>query len=404
MSTYKFIVFGAMMMFCCPLISEAQKKQTLGGKAQQVVIEATPGKYSRGWIVKGNGSTKTFLDTTGKSIDMPANAVVYKIANLEKEYTKMQRDIRSKDEDKTSEYSNIFQWGYDRQLYEAVDQLAEKVLKRNPANPDPRAENAKDWAKQQLDTMKKTMSETSASGEFSIEDVQKIRFALLSPKAFGDTNPQIAFKNNVVTRFLKDMSEMGQFQSKEEQQAFRKLSPLEQALTMKKLTGNKYQADINIGKDPQLILDFKTTIQPMLSRSCAQANCHGGDTPKLQLTAKASTLPQLYYNYYAIDTFSSTQGTNQGDVIDHANPTTDSLLINYLLPSNLAPKKLAHTPTIPAAIKTKDDPRYAPLVKWLDAQPIYPIDELMSEKGATMVDDATSGGETTPETQPARAR
>jgi plasmid maintenance system killer protein len=317
----------------------------------------------------------------------------------------MQRDIRSKDEDKTSEYSNIFQWGYDRQLYEAVDLLAEKVLKRNPANPDPRAQNAKDWAKQQLDAMKKTMSETSASGEFSMDDVQKIRFALLSRKAFGDNNPQIAFKNNAVTRFLKDMSESGQYQSKEEQQAFRKLSTLEQALVIKKLTGNKYQPDINIGKDPQLILDFKADIQPMLSRSCAQANCHGGDTPKLQLTAKASTLPQVYYNYYTIDTFRSTQETNPGNVIDHANPATDSLLINYLLPSNLAPKKLAHTPTIPAALKTKEDPRYAPLVKWLDAQPIYPIDQLMSDKGATMVEDEeTSGSETTPETQPAKTR
>ncbi|NLE29837.1 MAG: hypothetical protein GX629_09235 [Phycisphaerae bacterium] len=383
MFKHGFVTLGVLILLCCPQIGESQKTKALGGKAQQTIVETTPGRFRRGWAVKGNGNERTFIDISGEKIDLPTNATYYKISDFEKEFTKMQRDVRDKEGDRTSEYAKLFDWGRNHQLYEAVEQLAEKILKRNPANPNPEAQLAKEWAYQQIETMRKTMGTGVETEEFSMADVQKIRFALLSPDAFGGANPQIAFKRNALKRFLDEMQEAGQYQTREEQREFLKLSPLEQALIIKKRSANKYQPDINIGRDPRLIMDFKTRIQPILSRSCAQPNCHGGEVSKLRLTAKSTSLPQTYYNYYALDTFRSAQG----NVIDHAQPETDSLLINFLLPPNLAPKKLTHTPAFPPVIKTKEDPRYKSLIQWLSDQPTYAIDQLMSEKGVPVEED-----------------
>jgi hypothetical protein len=303
LTKYELTTIVAAALLSWPMISEAQKPQTLGGKNQQTIVETTPGKFRRGWIVKTDTTQRTFVDVSGERIDLPQNVVLYKIPTLEKEFAKMQRDVRAKEQDRTAEYAQLMDWARQRQLFESVDQLAEKILKRNPANPNAEAQIAQKWAREQLAVMKKTMSTGVDTGEFSMDDVQKIRFALLDPKAFGDANPQIAFKNNVLKRFIEDMNETGQYQTREEQREFFKLSSLEQALIIKKTTGNKYQPDITIGRDPQLMLDFKATVQPILSRSCAQPACHGGNATKLMLTAKTSSLPQIYYNYYTIDTF-----------------------------------------------------------------------------------------------------
>jgi predicted transcriptional regulator len=358
-----------------------QKAKPLGGKNQQSIMETVSGSFHRGWIITDESGVKKMITTKGEKIDIPDNAVLYKIAELEKEYDKQQRDVRDEEEGKTSEYVGLLDWGKTRHLYEAVEKLAEKILKRNPANPDPKAKLADEWAKEQIKQMNATRQGGAAGDdEWTMEKVQKIRFALLGTSAYGHGNPGISFRNNVLNRYLTDMEKKGLYTSKEEKKEFLKLTPIEQARDIKKQTGFQYQPDINISRDPELIIDFRSRIQPLLARSCAQSNCHGGNKTKLQILSKATSIPLVYRNYYTLDTYR----TAEGNLIDHVRPEINSLLINYLMPPDLAPGKLKHSQPIPnPAIRSTDDNRYVQLVDWLKIQPKDSIDVLLGEKTTT---------------------
>jgi hypothetical protein len=375
----KWMIMLSAALLCLGWQSTAfgQRSQKLGLKSQQKIIESATGSFKRGWIVSGDRGEKVFIDISGEKMDLPANAKVLKIPDVEKEFAKKQRDVRDKDSDRTAEYVKLFDWARDRQLYEEVDKLADKILKRNPANPDPNAQRAKDWAKENLDLMQKTRTAGAEEGEWTMEKVQQIRFALIGTGAYEGAPVQIAFKGNVLDRFLEEMAQADKLKSRDEQRDFRGLSPLDQARIIKRETGSKYQADILISRDPKLIIDFRTRIQPLLARSCAQPSCHGGKDTKFQLLTRSASIPQIYANYYALDTYKGKDGA----VIDHARPDIDSLLINYLVPVNLAPKELTHAPSIPPVIRARDDARYQQVLDWLKLQPKEPIDVLLGEKG-----------------------
>jgi hypothetical protein len=362
------------------LVFAADKTKPLGGKNQQSIMQTVSGSFHRGWVITDETGQKSMITTAGEKIEIPENAVISKIAEIEKEYEKQQRDIRDEKDDRTSNYVPLLEWGRTRHLYEAVEKLAEKILKRNPANPDPNAKLAAQWAKDQIKQMNATRQGGGGAGEdeWTMDKVQKVRFALLGTTAYGEGNPGIAFKNNVLNRYLKDMTEKGLYPSKEAQKDFLKLTPLDQAMEIKKQTGFQYQPDIAISRDPTLIIDFRAKIQPLLARSCAQTTCHGGSkTTKFQILTKTATVPLVYRNYYTLDTYRSAQG----NIIDHVRPEINSLLINYMVSSDIAPAHLKHTPPITnPAIRGTDDNRYQQLVDWLKLQPKDSIDVLMEEK------------------------
>lgn len=85
--------------------------------------------------------------------------------------------------------------------------------------------------------------------------------------------------------------------------------------------------DIHVLHDPKFMRDFRTRIWPMVQRSCAGANCHGGPAPKgsLKFYNVAGNADRVDYTNFVILT-----GWRKGGkwLIDRNN-IEDSLLLQY---------------------------------------------------------------------------
>jgi hypothetical protein len=363
------------------------------GKVQPVFVQSADGSVSRGWVKKDRGKS-VFIDSKGKTSDLAEDAKLTTIPQMEREFKKYQQSLLMQDLKDYERVVRLMEWAKTHQFYEAIVEYGEKFRRLNLANPNPEIENLLKEAQDKLVEFKAPPSEGGGSA-WSVEDVQKVRFAFLPVKGPTENLP-VAFKNNLLRRFLDDMASTGKMVTPEDQRKFNALRPGEKAQIIKLETGDKYQADIVINRDPQAILDFRKVVVPFLARSCANSNCHGGTTLPFKLVTRATALPDLYANFYSLDTFR----TDKGDVINHDQPEK-SLLLIFLLPRDSAGDKLAHPTQIVPQMKSKHDPRFTQLVRWLKSLPPKPIDEITGQaptsqpaEGAPAAENSETPGKT----------
>ncbi len=367
----KLIVLTAGVLVTALALTGFSQRAGRGGKFQPVVVQNADGSFVRGWVKKDRGKS-VFIDIKGQAVDLAENAKVSTIPQMEREFKKFQQNLLMQGLKDYEQFTKFLDWARSHQYYEAIVEYGEKFKRLNLANPNPEVENILKEAEEKLAELKTPPTEGGGS-EWTMEDVQKVRFAFLPVKGPTENLP-VAFKKNVLRRFLDEMAKAGKFVTPEDQRRFNALRPAEKAQRIKMETGDQYQADIVISKDPQAIVDFRRTAEPLLARSCSNPNCHGGPNLAFKLMARANALPDLYANFYSLDTFR----TEKGDVINHDQPEK-SLLLNYLLPGDLAEDKLTHPTQIPPQIKSKRDPRYTQMVHWLKSLPPKPIDEMAGQ-------------------------
>jgi len=343
---------------------------------QQVVVEKSDGTFARGWLKKDKGKS-TFVDAKGESVELTKKDKTYTLSQMNQEFKRVRQSIMTQDLKDIERNSKIISWAKNHNLYEQVEEYAQKNIQLNPSNPDPIAEENLKWAREQLDAIK-TGPSAGPGSDWTMQDVQKVRFALIPPLGKPAENMLITFKNNVVKRFFEKEGKEGKYGTKDAQREFSRKPPTEQAQIIKQETGNTYQPDINIGKEPTVMLEFKRIVQPIVTRGCSSINCHGSGHNPLKLAPRAATPPEIYANFYSLDTHRSERGT----IIDHENPN-QSLLLNYLLPPILASNNLTHEHEIRPLIKSKSDPRYRQLVDWIKSLPTEPIDRLANQESVT---------------------
>ncbi len=371
----KLIILTAGVLVMGLAVTGLSQRAGRGGKVQAVIVQEADRTFTRGWMKKDRGKS-VFIDTKGKTSTLSQEAKVFTISQMERDLKKYQQNLLMQDMKEFERLTKILDWARSHRLYEAMVEYGEKFKRLNLANPNPEIEDMLKEAKEKLAELKSPPGEGGGS-QWTMEDVQKVRFAFLPIKGPVEALP-VVFKKNVLRRFLEEMGKSGKYVTVEEQRRFNSLRPAEKAQRIKLETGDKFQEDIVIGKDPQGIMEFRRVAEPMLARSCANPNCHGGGTLQFKLIARAGALPDIYANFYSLDTFRS----QNGDVINHDEPEK-SLLLNYLLPADLAADKLSHPTQIPPMIKSKRDPRYTQMVNWLKSLPPQPIDEATGQEVAT---------------------
>jgi predicted CxxxxCH...CXXCH cytochrome family protein len=201
-------------------------------------------------------------------------------------------------------------------------------------------------------------------------------------------NRQISFKRNVVRRFLAEMEGEGKLNTPELVRQFMALPSTQQAQRIKLETGDRFQPDIVIGRNPGEVADFQRFVQPILTRTCGNVNCHGGGQLGFKLLPKATTPPEVYANFFSLDTYR----TGQGNLVDHSKPE-ESLLLSFLLPAGQSSDKRAHpTQIVPPPVRTTKDARYQQVLKWIRGLPVEPIDRAIGESGISTRPAAALGG------------
>lgn len=343
-----------------------------GGRGEPRILETADGRFVRGWLNKGSGGELTFTDMDGATMEITKSSKLHTIRAMEAEYQQVQRSILTQDLKDYEKYTKLMDWARQHGLYKQVAENAERVIRLNPSNPDPTAVKELAWAREQLAAVKTGPSSRNQSN-WTMEDVQKVRFALLPTKR-PVGNVQVSFKRKVQQRFLEEMAARDKYRTPEAKRQFLAKPPAEQARIIKLETGNMFQPDIVIANNPPVMAEFQRVIQPILTRTCATTLCHGSGTLSLKLLPRATAAPEIYANYFALDTHRA----KGGDLIDHGK-AENSLLLQFLLPASEASAEGRHPqPITPPPVRTTKDVRYQQVLKWIKSLPPEPIDVAIS--------------------------
>jgi len=351
---------------------------SLPAAGQGIEAEVTTQEGARFWgTVTIEGNQVKLVDKSGITRTFDLNSVtITRRAELLRTFERWLDDIEDEGDD-VDDYLELLNWCKEHGLYEQTQQVARTILKDKPDNPT--AKLALDWAREQLraglQPLTKQPTRTTGLVLLSESDIQKIRFALFDTRAAAD-RVLVKFNNDVLQRFLQDVANEQGFQTLAEQRAFLRLPPHEQLRTIKEMTGNKYQRDIEIRTDPLAITRFRRWVMPVVSRSCATVQCHGSDKTEFQLhSGRRLSLAALYSNFYIMDTHQSSAGR----LIDRARPQ-DSLLLRYTLGKAVAAQRgvrrvitTEHPGQIAPAFRSPNDRRYQQLLSWIESlEPTQP--------------------------------
>ncbi len=361
-----FVIFIAVLLLANFSFSQRSRSN------KQVIVELKEGEFIRGWIITSRSGKKQIIDLDGQPTELTAEDKVHSLLEVEKEFRKLQRDIKTKGLDKTDEYLKLLDWAKAHRLYESAYKLAQKIVRRNPANPDPKARETLKWAQKYVKLARS--AKPPKNQQWSKKDIQKIRFALL-PTDTPIRGVRITFKRNLIKKFIADMKSQGIFTTADQVRQFSNASRIQQVQFIKNQTGNKYQSDILINSDPPVMLEFRRAVVPILNRTCANIKCHGGGVSDFRLIPNMTNTTDMYANFYLLDTYKC----EQGEIINHQQPAA-SLLLQYLLPTSQVKEGFKHPISFRTPIKAKSDAKYQRILQWIQTLPKDKIDVLLEGK------------------------
>ncbi len=169
----------------------------------------------------------------------------------------------------------------------------------------------------------------------SAKDISRIRLAELRPS----DRVRITIDPDVVDQFIASKQGTGDFQTEASERRFRGMSNLRKAIYILSRTDERDAAirdGIDVLTDPRFMTDYRRVVWPIVRRSCASAECHGGPAAggKLHLFASHGRDDRIdYTNFLILDGYVSPGG--RARMIDRANPDK-SLLLQFALPAHEA--------------------------------------------------------------------
>lgn len=167
---------------------------------------------------------------------------------------------------------------------------------------------------------------------------------------------------------------------------FNALSPQSQAALILDKGRPEVKTGVLITSDPATMVEFKKSVNRVILQSCASVACHGSaKTGPFVLVNPAANNAAVYTNFLILqDSWQEVKGAKR-PLIDRNYPET-SLLVQYLLPADLADTPHPEVPNYRGAVRTKNDPRYTAILNWIQSlnpvAPPYNID-LAQEGPAT---------------------
>jgi len=370
------------------------------------------GDGARFWgAVERQGRQYVLTDSSGVTRTFPVESVEFvSRAELLKKFERWADEIHDEKDDDVDDYLELLDWCREQGLLQETQVIAGRILRRDPDNTE--AKFARQWAQEQKRAEQKTralaMARTRPADKslLSNDDIQKIRFELID---VTDASSRVIalFRNNVLQRFLQDVSGRKGFRTPAEQRAFLRLSPQAQLRTIKEMTGSKYREDIDIPKDPPVMRTFRRHVLPIVAKSCGTRDCHGSKNDAFHLyTTRKPSEAVVYTSFYLMDTYES----EAGRVIDRAHPQ-DSLLLVYGLGQptsgrpSLRQEALQHPVAIKPIFRSTRDGKYRRILRWIESlDPVPPKYDLsLQPPGKSLTRRPPVAEEATPQPVPAAA-
>jgi hypothetical protein len=203
----------------------------------------------------------------------------------------------------------------------------------------------------------------------TMDDVQIMRRKELLP----DDQARIDFAANVRKRYLA--------LSGVDPVAFNSESSAQQALDIFQTNNSQLMRDVRILSDPNVLLVFRTRIQPRILAGCAAAGCHGSaGSGGFFLYSDADKIPAAYTNF---DILMQTSRKIVGKDIFGTGPITrpmvdrihgvTSLLVQFGLPRSVATLPHPDVHDFKPLFRNEQDPNFTEMTNWIGSlTPIAP--------------------------------
>jgi hypothetical protein len=180
-----------------------------------------------------------------------------------------------------------------------------------------------------------------------------------------DDNVRVQFNNDVVKEYLGN--------GDHDAAAFRRLSPVRQAIEIFSNGDAKVANNVRIVTDPPPLLQFRQKISPIISSGCAASGCHGGTHGRSFGLYTGDSASAIYSNFYILMTYAKTINGTQYLMLDRTLPDR-SLFLEFSLPAAQADVAHPDVPNYRPRMRAKSDAAYAAVVDWLtnSLKPIPP--------------------------------
>jgi hypothetical protein len=275
---------------------------------------------------------------------------------------------------------DLARWALDQQQYNAARDALDSAMAIDPNNREAfdlqnlvRSQQRLSQPKQQGNEKPSTAASPTTpvppgaipAGERRLlnqADVNVIRQRELKP---SDT-ARIQFANQVDQRFIK--------YANLQQSEFMSLKPVDRALRILKEGDPSMRDDVKIQTDPQSLVEYQRTIQPLIINNCATSNCHGSSRGGNFMIYTPPDSPLVTYtNFYILNKYARKIGQTGGGMfggaaerrmIDRGQPQ-NSLLLQYSLPAAVAEYDHPKVQGYDGAFRTKDDLNYRRIATWI---------------------------------------
>lgn len=200
------------------------------------------------------------------------------------------------------------------------------------------------------------------------EEINRVRYMELRGMRLTTEKPdRVAVKvpKDTIDDFLLDMEGHPEFRGEETRRQFRRLTAPQKLHWIARYRGAKYADRVEIRSDPEVFVNFKKHVLPVVLRSCATSGCHGYGTsrePFVLFNDPKRSVATTYADFVAL----ATKEHEGNAVLDRAHPE-NSLLLTYLLPEADVKPELRHPGNVAVkpAFRTRKAIGYRRIRDWV---------------------------------------
>lgn len=185
------------------------------------------------------------------------------------------------------------------------------------------------------------------------EEVNIIRQKELQP---SDTKVRVQIAPDALKRYLST--------GDRDAEAFRKMTPIEQAFELLRYNDPKLASEVRLLTDPAPLVEFKTKVYPLVATGCGSTACHGGNRAGDFHLFAGESPNVLYTNFYILQTYAKSINGTQMVMLDRALPNR-SLFLQYALPASEVDTAHPQAPNFRPRFRTKSEAGYKLIQDWL---------------------------------------
>lgn len=158
----------------------------------------------------------------------------------------------------------------------------------------------------------------------------------------------VKIAREVIDDFLLEMEGHEDFGGKKHRKAFLKMTAPQKLNVIAHYRGAAYADRVEIKNDPEIFVEFRRNVMPIVQRTCATTGCHGQTNQNAAgfrlFKDPKRTSPTTYANFVVLNELN----INGHPMVNRSHPD-DSLLLTYMLPEKDVPVELRH----PGGVKFK---------------------------------------------------